>query len=365
MSSASSRYIAAYDGLRGLAAIIVVWFHLFETFSQGPAVQILNHGYLAVDFFYLLSGYILCHAYDNRWGAMSLRSFFSRRLSRLHPMIIAGSLVGLLLLAFQACPMFPLLDNAPLWKVFSVFLLGCLLIPLWPGMDIRGWDEMFCLNSPQWTMLYEYLANLAYALFLRKAGKKLLAVLAAIAAFFVADLALNLNLLSIYGDRGAQAYTVIGGWTSTWKDVYIACVRLSFPFLAGMLLYRIKIAIHWSAGPALAAILLAAVLCSPRILPTKPLVNGIYELVSIVVLLPAVLLLGKSAPVGETCQKFCRLFGEFSFPLYLTHFPFVYLQVSLYSRFPDHATLITAGCFLLIVTTAALFTWWLRRRKKQ
>ena len=363
MSPAPSRYIAVYDGLRGLAAIVVVWFHLFETFSKGPSTQVLNHGYLAVDFFYLLSGYILCHAYDSRWESMSLRTFFTRRLSRLHPMIVAGSVVGLLLLAFQACPMFPLLENAPLWKIFAVFLLGCLLIPAPPGLDIRGWDEMFCLNSPQWTMLYEYLANLLYALFLRKAGKKLLFVLAVIAAFFVADLALNLDLLSIYGDRGAQAYTVIGGWTSTWKDVYIACVRLSFPFLAGMLLYRMRIEFHWSAGPILAAVLLAAILCAPRILPAKPLVNGIYELVCIVFVLPAVLLLGKSAQVGESCQRFCRLLGEFSFPLYLTHFPFVYLQVSLYDRFPGYAALITAGCFLLIMITAGFFTWAIRRRK--
>ena len=59
------------DGLRGVAAMIVVAFHLFETYSDGPSDQILNHGYLAVDFFFVLSGFVIGYAYDDRWGRMT------------------------------------------------------------------------------------------------------------------------------------------------------------------------------------------------------------------------------------------------------------------------------------------------------
>ena len=52
------------DGLRGVAAMIVVAYHLFETYSAGPVHQILNHGYLAVDFFFVLSGFVIGYAYD-------------------------------------------------------------------------------------------------------------------------------------------------------------------------------------------------------------------------------------------------------------------------------------------------------------
>ena len=59
------------DGLRGVASMIVVAFHLFETYSGNPVHQILNHGYLAVDFFFVLSGFVVGYAYDDRWDRMS------------------------------------------------------------------------------------------------------------------------------------------------------------------------------------------------------------------------------------------------------------------------------------------------------
>ena len=94
MSATSSGYLASkpryeiLDGLRGVAALIVVAFHLFETYSGGQAFQILNHGYLAVDFFFVLSGFVIGYAYDDRWNRMTIRDFFKRRLIRLHPMVV-------------------------------------------------------------------------------------------------------------------------------------------------------------------------------------------------------------------------------------------------------------------------------------
>ena len=71
------------DGLRGVAALLVVAFHLFETYSKGTPYQIINHGYLAVDFFFVLSGFVIGYAYDDRWNKMTLGGFFKRRLTRL------------------------------------------------------------------------------------------------------------------------------------------------------------------------------------------------------------------------------------------------------------------------------------------
>ena len=83
------------DGLRGVAAIMVVIFHLFETYSKGPCHQIVNHGYLAVDFFFILSGFVIGYAYDDRWGRdMSQWDFYKRRLIRLEPMVIMGLAIG-------------------------------------------------------------------------------------------------------------------------------------------------------------------------------------------------------------------------------------------------------------------------------
>jgi len=88
------------DGLRGVAAIVVVIFHIFEAHSAGPLYQIVNHGYLAVDFFFLLSGFVISYAYDDRWGKMSVGSFFKRRLVRLHPLVIMGMVIGAVFFLF-------------------------------------------------------------------------------------------------------------------------------------------------------------------------------------------------------------------------------------------------------------------------
>ena len=96
------------DGLRGVAAITVVWFHLFEAYATSHLDQRINHGYLAVDFFFILSGFVIGYAYDDRWNRMSLKGFFKRRLVRLHPMVIMGSLIGALFFYFGSAA-FPMI----------------------------------------------------------------------------------------------------------------------------------------------------------------------------------------------------------------------------------------------------------------
>ena len=88
--------------------MIVLAFHLFETYAGGNHInQIINHGYLAVDFFFVLSGYVIGYAYDDRWDKMSLGAFAKRRLIRLHPMLVIGSIFGGALYYFGGCDAFP------------------------------------------------------------------------------------------------------------------------------------------------------------------------------------------------------------------------------------------------------------------
>jgi peptidoglycan/LPS O-acetylase OafA/YrhL len=97
----SKPHYAILDGLRGVAALMVVAFHLLETHAPNRFEQMLNHGYLAVDFFFLLSGFVIGYAYDERWRSMSLGEFGKRRLIRLHPMILVAMMVGALAFAFR------------------------------------------------------------------------------------------------------------------------------------------------------------------------------------------------------------------------------------------------------------------------
>lgn len=109
--SKSTTYLASkpryeiLDGLRGVAALLVVAYHLLEIHYHGGPEQPINHGYLAVDFFFVLSGFVIGYAYDDRWSpnpsregsgvnGFTLWTFFKRRLIRLHPMVIFGTLFG-------------------------------------------------------------------------------------------------------------------------------------------------------------------------------------------------------------------------------------------------------------------------------
>ncbi len=174
----SKNHYEILDGLRGVASIIVVAFHVLESYTNGDRfAQVINHGYLAVDFFFLLSGFVVAYAYDDRWGKMTLWDFCKRRLIRLQPMIIMGSIIGAALFYLQVSGIFPLISQTPVWKMLLVMVVGFTLIPLPISMDIRGWQEMHPLNGPAWSLFFEYIANLLYALVIRKLSKKVLAVI--------------------------------------------------------------------------------------------------------------------------------------------------------------------------------------------
>lgn len=140
------------DGLRGVAALMVVVFHIFEAHATSFMDQIVNHGYLAVDFFFLLSGFVISYAYDDRWETLSLREFARRRIIRLQPMLVMGTIVGALLFYTQDSTLFPNIHSVPVWHVLGLMLIGFTLLPIPPSMDIRGWAEMHPLNGPAWSL---------------------------------------------------------------------------------------------------------------------------------------------------------------------------------------------------------------------
>src|ERR1700749_994832 len=184
----SKSHYKILDGLRGVAALWVVMFHTLEPYDGGDRFkQIMNHGYLAVDFFFLLSGFVIGYAYDDRWGKMTTWDFFKRRLVRLQPMIIVGSIVGAALFYFQVCPLFPNVAGTGVGKILVVMLIGCTLFPVWGGLDVRGWAEMHPLDGPGWSLFFEYIGNILYAVVVRRFSKALLSVLVALSALLLLD----------------------------------------------------------------------------------------------------------------------------------------------------------------------------------
>ena len=317
---ASKNHYLILDGLRGVAALMVVAFHVFETFNGGNRlVQIINHGYLAVDFFFLLSGFVVAYAYDDRWGKMTQLDFYKRRLIRLQPMVIIGSLIGAALFYFQRCDMFALIAPLPVWKMLLVMLVGFTLIPLVPSMDIRGWQEMHPLNGPAWSLFYEYLANLMYALVVRKFSKKALAVFVLLTAC----------LLIHYTVTGTQG-DVIGGWAIDGIQIRIGLTRMLYPFFAGVLLSRMGKLIHLKGAFWICSAMIIIILSVPRIGGSEHLwMNGLYESFCIILLFPLIVSIGAGGSIkGKYSIKACKFLGDISYPVYITHYPLIYTYVA-------------------------------------
>ena len=363
MSAISTGYLASkpryeiLDGLRGVAALIVVAFHLFETYSKGPAFQILNHGYLAVDFFFVLSGFVIGYAYDDRWNRMSLKDFFKRRLVRLHPMVIMGSLIGALFFYFGAAA-FPVIAGVQWWKVLLICLLGCTMLPALPSWDIRGWGETNPLNGPSWSLLYEYIANILYALVIRRFSKFVLGLFVAGAAVLTLDLTLNLDLFGLLPADRSAAYTVIGGWSVNPTQIYIGFSRLLYPFFAGLLLSRLGAAIRVRGGFWWCSLLIAAALVMPHVgSVSTPWIDGGYQALIILFVFPLIVSMGAGSRVaGARSVAVCTFLGEISFPLYITHYPLVYMQMAWVAGNPDAplgtGIFVNVAIFLLAVGLA-------------
>lgn len=314
---ASKPHYDILDGLRGVAAVIVIIFHLLEAHAGGSHLnQIINHGYLAVDFFFMLSGFVIGYAYDDRWNQMTVGTFFKRRLIRLQPMVIMGSIVGAAFFYFQASDCFPNIAGTPVTTMLLVMLLGFTLLPLPLKWDIRGWTEMHPLNGPAWSLYYEYIGNILYALFVRKFNKVALTTLVVIAGCLTVHLCLT-----------APSGDIVGGWALNWEQQYVGIVRLLYPFFAGLLLSRLgwlirikKRAFWWCS------LLIVVVLSIPRIGGEDGFwMNGLYEAFIIICIFPIIVSMGAGGKVtGKRSVGVCKFLGDISYPIYITHYPLVY-----------------------------------------
>lgn len=327
------------DGLRGVAAMIVVAYHLFETYSAGPKYQILNHGYLAVDFFFVLSGFVIGYAYDDRWKRMTTWDFFKRRLIRLQPMVVLGTLIGAFWFYFSGAPGFELVMQTPWWKLLLIMVLGCLMFPTPPSMDIRGWQEINSLNGAQWSLLWEYIANILYALFVRRFNILILAVFVFLSAFLTLDLALNLDTFALLEVRSYAKYTVIGGFGLTPDQIYIGVCRLLYPFFGGLLLYRMS---KWrinirKGGMFWCSLTVAITLVVPHIGgDSQEWLNGLYCAVIILFVYPAIVAAGAGSELkGRKTTALCKFLGMISYPLYITHYPMIYVQMNWAAQHAD------------------------------
>jgi peptidoglycan/LPS O-acetylase OafA/YrhL len=335
------------DGLRGVAAITVVCFHVFEAFATSHLDQRINHGYLAVDFFFILSGFVIGYAYDDRWATMTVKDFLKRRFIRLHPMVVMGAIIGAGLFYFQGCSAWDV-SKVSATTLAVATLINALLIPATPGFEIRGVGEMYPLNGPSWSLFFEYIGNILYAFVLRRLPTIALSILVLLAGC-------GLAVFAIWGPYG----DICVGFSLTEENIIGGSLRMLFSFSAGLLLSRVFKPVpvkgaFWLGG--LSIVVLSAI---PRIGGSEQLwMNGLYDTVCSVIIFPLLVYLGASGgTTNQLTTRLCKFLGDISYPLYMVHYPFIYLyyawvkneKLTFEQSFPGAATLVIGSILLAYV----------------
>jgi peptidoglycan/LPS O-acetylase OafA/YrhL len=174
---------------------------------------------------------------------------------------------------------------------------------------------MHPLNGPGWSLFYEYVANILYGLGLRKLSKTALTILVVIAGAVLIQYAVT-----------AKAGDLTGGWSLNEKQLRIGFTRLVYPFFTGLLLSRvvkpgsIKNAFLWCS------LLLLVVFCIPRIGDADHAwINGLFEALCIIFVFPLIVYLGASGIIKTAGEnRVCKFLGDISYPIYITHYAFIY-----------------------------------------
>ena len=269
----SRQHFEILDGLRGIAALAIVIFHFMEWIYTDPSKNFIGHGFLAVDFFFCLSGFVIAYAYDSRIGEMGIIEFFKSRVIRLHPLVVLGAILGLLGFLFDPFSGHPEVYSAG--KLILIFVCSIFLIP-YPVMPDRSFN-VFGLNAPSWSLFWEYVANIVYALILHKLPRRALIVLTLIAAVILCSV-------------GLRAGNLLGGWNG--ETFWDGGARILYSFSAGLLIYRS---------------------------------NWITELLIVLVYFPLLVSLGAGSSLSSGSRKLCTFSGDISYPLYMTHYAVIWI----------------------------------------
>lgn len=342
------------DGMRGVAAICVMLSH-FLTYLN---LKLFNTGDLAVDFFFILSGFVLAKSYGNRlYEDMSIGEYAIRRWIRLYPMFIAGLVLG-------SFSLYLLIQNQLAGYTNGMLLEGLLMnsfyLPYFNHVLVQGatgqndsLGPIFPTNPPSWSLLFEAIASVAFV-FLCRLKTRMLTVFVAINFFWLVAMALVLNdFFSPFGfviGIGMGTDTFIGGFP-----------RVFYSFALGLLLYRARETIaavkwigwlrKWSSHSYVIYALLVATFINPKTL------KGSLNLVSLLTVAPYLVHVGSEVVCNSRVSLKTAVFlGWISYPLYCVHYPIGRIVFLLASKYNISNTLALVAAVLLSMLTAIVLT---------
>lgn len=282
-----------FDGLRGIAAFCVLSFH-YEKYGSTPL------GYLAVDLFFLLSGFVVAAAYEDKLKqGRGFSWFFGVRMARLYPFYLLGIAFGVVeALCSSLIGPIEAFQPVPIDSLVQAAVASALFIPFSTGGPMA-----FPLNSPAWSLAAELAVNLIYAAGAFRLGNRALAAITAITG-----LALGISIV-VVGHAS-------GGWSA--ENFWMGFLRIAFSFPLGILMWRLC-----KAGrlPKL-VVPLPLIVFAPVVLFQLPGFGGATDLLAIFVIFPSMLIAGAGATRASAVEEWIYgWLGRLSYPLYSLHEP--------------------------------------------
>lgn len=323
------------DAMRGLAAIIVAVRHMPVFFGSWTVPE----SYLAVDLFFALSGVVVANAYESRLlRGLSIRQFVYLRLVRMYPLYILGSFLGLI--PVVAAKFGFGLDS---WEGNLVWTIALAILML-PQLSR---DNLYPLNTPAWSLFFEMVANIAYAILLPFLSNRLLIVI-----MLSCGAAIGV-LLSTHPAAGLH-----GGYSS--NTLSVGAFRVSYSFCAGVLAYRIFQKKRLTICPELthALILLAGVVALLLARPPET-AHAIYDFIIVVLVFPIIVWTAMHCQVSARATRYFVWLGSISYVLYALHVPLTRIANGMLIKFAhlsagDYAPYVGVAFLALLIPVCSL-----------
>jgi peptidoglycan/LPS O-acetylase OafA/YrhL len=331
-------HLPALDGARGIAALAVLIYHL-KDFTGGSVL--FRGSFLAVDLFFLMSGYVICLSYENRLrdGRCSFWSFVRARVVRLYPLYLLACAIGFAYFLIKAVQR---LEDAPSYAQLASAIPSSLAVLPSPTASTWGFTS-YPFAPSSWSLSFELWFNFVYALLVVRFRSVYLVGIAACSLGVLAREALNAGTL----DLGYDMTTLIGGMARFWLS-----------FTLGVLLCRWRHQLRTPRLPGWSAAIMVLAMAFV-LLPHNALV---LDLAWVTVIFPAALVVAVRQNITGLAAKVCDHFGRLSYGIYILHAPTILfltgvIKVALGEAWDDHLGLLATGEIGAVLVLASLATY--------
>lgn len=311
--SADGRFMSL-DGLRGVAALVVLILHI------STLRHLVFHAYIAVDLFFIMSGFVVAHAYEGRLKAgWSPGAFIRARIVRLWPLYLLGTCIGAAVFAGAID------DVGGIIALAVLFAAAAIMIPT--PLDANA--QVFTFNPPGWSLFFEMAANIVYAFAASRLSDRALKIVVGLGAAAV----LVAFLLAEKGSIGQRGWSLPGG-----------LARIAFGFPLGLLLHRLWIAGRLTVRCPVALILAAFI--AMVVVPDLGRWNGLFDAVAVLFILPLIVVAAMTARLSPRLQTAAAFLAALSYPLYILHGPILMVAKTQFSDVPMSEIIAGAVCLV-------------------